>query len=503
MKAILSIFITLFCSTFSYSQGRIVVNEFMAWSSCSTTSEFIELLNFGPGPMNIGCYIVTNGQYSVTIPPNTILKAGQYFVLSGQNTLAMGCGNVDSVVTVDLNWKTCNCTDKPIPTTGDGFLKDGGLANEKVVILDPALNVVDAVSRSSPASSSVALTTSSVAGSCTSKTFNLDTMNISYETIGSSTGINNSFSRKVDGDCGWVKTTQISARAANKTGSTSSATYSFSTLSASECQSTDGSISITVSASNVSTLFPMNYVLAYDADSNSVFTDSDQYRYGIDSSAPNIDITNLKYGRYRITVGSSAGCNLKTFDFFIFNCYGVVLPLELVSFNLVDSKELNWNFLHAENLRSIEVEGSYDGITFIPIESITPQPDPNNNWYGTHKLIADAYIAYRLKINSIANNYYYSSIVKKKTSYIKVQGLFPNPASTQIHADIQATEQGFISYNIYDAKGKTLLKGIKPVVKGSNNLSFSTSSLIPGFYYLAILKDGQITPALKEIFIKK
>lgn len=70
----------------------------------------------------------------------------------------------------------------------------------------------------------------------------------------------------------------------------------------------------------------MTYTLAYDKDSNSVFDNNDIYIQGVDSSANSIDISNLAYGRYRITVGSSSGCNLQSFNFFIFNCYGVVLP---------------------------------------------------------------------------------------------------------------------------------------------------------------------------------
>ncbi|HTF30559.1 MAG TPA: lamin tail domain-containing protein, partial [Flavitalea sp.] len=256
--------------TMSFGQGRVVVNEFMSWSGCNTTSEFIELLNFGPGPMDISCFKVTNGQYAVTIPTNTILKPGEYFVLSGGNVLTAGCGNTDSAVVVDLNWTTCNCTDKPVPTTGDGFLENGGGANEKIVLMDASGNVLDAVSRSNPTASDV-ITTSSVSGACTPTTFDLDGMAISYERIGIATGVDNSYSRRVDGDCGWVKTTEISAGAPNKTGSTSSANYSFTTLNASECSGSTGSISINVSASDLASLFPMTYLLAFDANANNVF----------------------------------------------------------------------------------------------------------------------------------------------------------------------------------------------------------------------------------------
>ncbi|RYD92675.1 MAG: lamin tail domain-containing protein, partial [Sphingobacteriales bacterium] len=125
--------------------GRVVINEYMPWpsASCGTTSEFVELLNFGPGPTNIGCYILTNGKYSVTIPPNTILQPGQFFVIAGQSSLPINCGNIDSAVRVHLNWNTCNCTNVAIPTTGDGFMTDGGPANVNMVLFDPTLAVVD------------------------------------------------------------------------------------------------------------------------------------------------------------------------------------------------------------------------------------------------------------------------------------------------------------------------------------------------------------------------
>jgi len=53
-----------------FSQGRVVINEYMPWTlnGCGATSEFVELLNFGPGPVDISCYILTDGDYSITIP---------------------------------------------------------------------------------------------------------------------------------------------------------------------------------------------------------------------------------------------------------------------------------------------------------------------------------------------------------------------------------------------------------------------------------------------------
>ncbi|HUQ67717.1 MAG TPA: lamin tail domain-containing protein [Flavitalea sp.] len=503
MKTLSSYFVKLvfllcasfFVCTTSHAQGRVVVNEFMPWSGCNTTSEFIELMNFGPGPMNIGCYIVTNGQYSVTIPANTIIAAGEYYVLSGQNTLNQGCGNIDSAIGVDLNWTTCNCTNLPIPTTGDGFMKNGGSSNEKIVLLDPNLNVLDAVSRSSTPSSSVSITTASLSNSCTSRTFDLSTMPISYEAVNVATGIDNSFARRVDGDCGWVKTTDISANAPNKTGSSSSASYTFTTLNASQCNGTTGSISINVSASNVASLFPMTYTLAYDADSNNLFNAADQYTYGIDSSSPSVDINNLFYGRYRITVGSSSGCNLKSFDFFIFNCYGVILPYKIIAFDYFgknnDKMTFSTRLKGINYLDSLIIEGA-DGNTFESVLSVdlTDTILEDDQVLIIPVVQPRPYTFYRIKLMDRNNVSSYSKVVKITT--IEQMKLWPNPCNEKMYIKIVIPQKIMGSLMIFNYTGQVLIKESVVLKKGTNILPIVTTQLRKGPYQL-IVKGSNIS----------
>jgi len=328
VKMILIMLLIQFKMSFSaFSQGRVVINEFMPWTSNTCggpTAEFVELLNFGPGPMNIGCYILTDGDYSVTIPPNTIIQPGQFYVISGQNIIPAPCANINATVTADLNWNTCNCTSGAIPTTGDGFFTDGGNASEQVVLLSPALTVVDAVIRTLPVETSSLITTSSLGGQCTSQTFDLDLMAINYETIGESAGRGNSFARKLDGDCGWVKDPQQSAGGTNNTPSeTSDVDYDFAVTNATNC-SNNGRVEVIVNGSNASSLFPLNYTLAYDADNDFVFELTDVYTNGTDATPNTLTVSNLTTGHYRLTVGSTLGCNLQTFPFTIFQC-GTVL----------------------------------------------------------------------------------------------------------------------------------------------------------------------------------
>lgn len=472
----------------------MVINEFMSWSGCSITSEFIELVNFGPGPMNIGCYIVTNGTYSATIPPNTILQPGQYFLLSGKDSLAAGCGNTDSLVHVNLNWTTCNCTNMPIPTMVNGFLKDGGSANEKIVLLDPNLNVTDAVSRSSPVSTSTPISTSIVSGGCTSKTFDLTTMGISYETINNSTGINNSFARKVDGDCGWVKTTAISAQAPNKTGSTSSASYSFSTLSASQCNGTKGSISIEVTAPNVSSLFPMNYTLGYDADSNSLFNGTDIYTYGVDSSASAIDINNLKYGRYRITVASTQGCNLKTYDFYIFNCYGILLPLKLLYFQYSGIKDnrhiFKYRLNESNNLKSLVLEASNGGF----YNTVTTVNNVNTSNETTISAPISGSRNFRLRLIDNSGVASYSQAIKVDAQTANQMRYWLNPLDNKLFIQINLKTKDKLSCTVFNANGVAVKEARQALNAGNNNIIIATSDLSTGVYFVRITGATLLQP---------
>ena len=484
-----SLFIYLAIVLFSKpvnGQGRVVINEFMAWSGCANNSEFIELLNFGPGPVNIGCYIITNGTYSVTIPPNTILQPRQYYVLAGQNTLARNCGNIDSTVQVDLNWNSCGCLNDPIPAGGDGFLKNGGGANEKLVVFDNQMQVVDAVTRSLPVSASVPITTASVSNQCIQRNFDLDTMSISYETVGVSTGIDNSFARKVDGDCGWVKTTSISARAPNKTDNSSSASYQFTTVSAYDCQTTTGSIAIEVNAADVQSLFPMSYILGYDADSNGVFNDADVYVHGIDSAASSIGITDLLYGRYRLTVASSSSCNLKTFDFFVFNCYGVLLPVKLLYFNYKgeagNQHDFGFEVSDRDKIKEIRLEGNRGS----GYETIAVSAMPLLAGENVIKVPVSSYRNYRLRMEDMYHNVSYSREISVQNRQEAVLKVWPNPVKDLLHIDLKGIDAGQVEVEIFNSMGLQVKSIFLPIQNQMEPVVLPANDLKQGLYYIKV-----------------
>lgn len=482
----------------------------MPWTAntCGApTSEFIELLNFGPGPVNIGGYILTDGDYAITIPANTIVQPGEFYVISGQSVIAAPCANIDSTITANLNWNTCNCTSGAIPSTGDGFLTDGGMASEQVVLLDPNLNVADAVVRKLPTESSSIITTSTVGGQFTPQTFNLDLIAIAYEEIGESAGRGNSFARKVDGDCGWEKDPQQSAHATNNThGGVSDVDYSFGITGALDC-SNNGSVAVAVNATDVASLFPMNYTIGYDTDNDNIFELTDSYTNDI-ATVPNIiSIPGLKAGNYRVTVASVLGCDLKTIPFTILTCKGNVLPVKLISFaasrknNTVD---YNWNIENIEQLDHVVLEKSTDGRQFVQATYL-PLPGKNTGaWNDGASFIENdfSFEFFRLHLFEKNGSSSYSPVVRAQTT-TRNNAVWPNPVKDQLFVQLNFTHNENISYFIFNTQNQLVLKDRKTVYTGANVFSIPVSHLSPGSYQVLVQSNeaGKTEP-IRMRFLK-
>lgn len=487
---------TLFSGSVA-AQGRVVINEYLPWTlaGCGSNAEFIELLNFGPGPMNIGCYILTDGDYSITIPANTILQPGEFYVIAGMDIIAFPCANIDSTIQADLNWSTCNCTSSPIPLTGDGFMTDGGSANEQLVLLDPQLNVIDAVARSLPVESSALITPSSNGGTCTTGSFDLDLMSINYETIGESAGRGNSFARRLDGDCGWVKDPQQSGNATNNTpGDVSDVSYSFFYTNAMACPD-NGSIAITVHAADYSNVFPMSYTLAFDTDGDGIFESTDSYTTGTVSTPNKIILTGLIPGSYRLTVASVKGCYLKTFPFRILDCFDA-LAVKLIDFSVLKTEaeiRCNWILEDINNLHSITIERSRDGLRFTPFQTLNaPDPAQGINWNSFYPFREETIILpyFRLLIRTKDGNTFYSSVIKLNEERGTPAHLWPNPVKEMLFIRPASTNSQDAILEIIDSQGRSLLKKRGADILFAGNWQIPTNGWQRGLYRVIIRESS-------------
>ncbi len=487
-------------TTFAQTQGRVVINEYMPWPSttCGTTSEFVELMNYGPGPVNIGCYILTTGVYSVTIPANTILQPGQYYVIAGQNFIPGTCANIDSLspagVHASLNWNTCNCTNKPIPTTGNGLMTDGGSGNTPLVLLDPSLNVIDAVVRSLPSEAVGPIVSSSVNGNCTSQRFDLSQMTVRYEQLGMATGKQNSFARLLDGDCNWQKTPQQSGGASNdRPGNTTDISYELDMVNPTTCGETGmGSVSIYVKHSNYDVVFPMSYTIAYDVNGDRIFDFADKYTTYTDDSPPFIEIDNLPEGTYRVTVASVNGCYLKSFDFTIIPCNPALLPVKLVSFKNAGIKNgqpnLEWVLQDVQNLQSIVLQKSADGVTFETCKIYVGEQQSGTKLYSLPVTGSSSFPYYRLKVQQKNGPAFYSPIVRFESGSVHGSAsMWPNPATDKLYLDLPETSLQNLQYTICNTSGMVAAKGSLPGRQSGNQRLVSLpASLPPGIYNLQV-----------------
>ena len=497
----LGLFLLLTNAGFAQLQGKVVINEYMPRTSnaCGLSSEFVELMNFGPGPVNIGCYILTTGVYTVTIPPNTILQPGQFYVLAGKDVLTGTCGSVEAPaggVPVNLNWNSCNCINKPIPTGGssEGMMNDDGYT--PLVLLDPSLNVIDAVIRNLPGAATGPVT-SAANGSCTAKTFDIGTMGINYETLGMATGNQNSFARSLDGDCNWLKQpSQSAGESNNKSGNGTDITYQFDLVNPTVCGSEQGSVSIFVKHSNYASIFPMSYTIAFDLNRDGVFDFSDQYTTETVYDPPFIEINDLPIGRFRVTVASVKGCYLRTFPFEIFSCNPGTLPVKLSYFKNKGTRDgqhqLEWLLQEVQNLQSVVVEKSKGDGRFIVEKVVSGEAARGSKVFSYPTEATPAYPLYRLKITQKNGKPFYSPVVNVRSgSALPLVRFGPNPAKDRLDIQLSSASPHQVQYTLYNSNGVAVKRGQLPLNSGENHVSVPLSGILPGTYNLQLISAGQ------------
>ena len=112
----------------------IVINEIMINAAgpndgvnAPNSEEWVELYNTCSTDVNVGCYVLTDGDFTVTIPSGTVMPANSY--------LTIGSGNAG--FTVDINWASCGCSSG----ANIGVFTNG---NEQLILTDGS-TVQDAI----------------------------------------------------------------------------------------------------------------------------------------------------------------------------------------------------------------------------------------------------------------------------------------------------------------------------------------------------------------------
>lgn len=127
--------------------GKVFINEFAPrpqLGTCAGTpngsnpnsGEWIELYNAGPGVVDLGGWILSDGDWTATIPAGVKLAPNGYYLIGGGGTFcSVG-------VLPDLNIETCNCASVSPVSSDIMNLTDGG---EQVTLFDCSGNFIDGV----------------------------------------------------------------------------------------------------------------------------------------------------------------------------------------------------------------------------------------------------------------------------------------------------------------------------------------------------------------------
>ncbi len=156
------------------------------------TAEWVEIYNLCDEPVDVSCYALTDGDFSLTFPQGTIIQGNSYFVIGSSN----------SGTTVDLNWATCNCTTNT--NSQVGILTNTG---EQLILVNETGALINGIYWGS-GQFPVNLLSLALPG-CPSQEITFNAPGIFFETIPVASGEDCSISRLCDGE--WAETCGNSA----------------------------------------------------------------------------------------------------------------------------------------------------------------------------------------------------------------------------------------------------------------------------------------------------
>ncbi len=203
-KVILCLFFLSF-TAFAKAQC-IYINEVMVNGpggcdgDCNpNTEEWVELFNSCNTPVDISCFMMTDGDFTVTFPSSTIIPALGFLTIGSDN----------SGIILDINLANCNCTSG----AGIGTFTN---SNEQIILLNSTGQLVDAIYWGT-GQFPVSISSPSI-GNCSSLNVNYNVPNSSFSQLpgGGSNGC--SIARICDGAPLWIErcSNEITAHSSNE-----------------------------------------------------------------------------------------------------------------------------------------------------------------------------------------------------------------------------------------------------------------------------------------------
>ena len=186
------------------------------------------------------------------------------------------------------------------------------------------------------------------------------------------------------------------------------------------------------------------------------------------------------------------------------NC-STTLPLILRSFSVTQKSNVNmvkWTTDLESNIEYFEVERSYDGVSFLPINKQDARNDPGTSNYNySDNSFSPGVVYYRLKMVEHGNIIRYSVIVRTMSGTESTQlRIVPNPVVANFSVIYSSLQDDNVTIQITDIAGRVIHTLRENVNNGQNVIYLQNLPSWPaGVYFLSIQGKDDIK---REKFVK-
>ncbi|GAB2815581.1 hypothetical protein GCM10027043_14880 [Ferruginibacter profundus] len=188
----------------------------------------------------------------------------------------------------------------------------------------------------------------------------------------------------------------------------------------------------------------------------------------------------------------------------------VVLPVQYLSLSATGTNNnivLSWHTNEKTDDHSFTIERSFDGTSFIPVNTVIQKSAQEN--LSTYEAIdiapeftSQPYLYYRIRQTDAAGKVSYSNLsyVHLQTVPVEKMKTAPNPFTEKITVQFNSDTKGTATISITAIGGKTVMNKQFSINKGANNLTVDgLATLTPGIYIARLVVNGATIESKKII----
>ena len=172
----------------------------------------------------------------------------------------------------------------------------------------------------------------------------------------------------------------------------------------------------------------------------------------------------------------------------------IILGLDLKSFDVTaenNTANLSWETLNEVNVKSFEIEKSYDATNFSTVGSVAAK-NANAAKYNYQDALNAAVAHYRLKMLDIDGKYSYSQIVKVINTTSGSVSIYPNPATNNLSINV-SNLKAISSFTIINSLGQPVMSALM----NQTSMKTDVSNLATGNYFIRF-NNGEVVKFAKQ-----